>query len=129
MDGNGSEFFLACPNFRNAPAAEVGGAREEETEGAIETIQIHVLNEPDAGAAEGPMGESYSLMLLRFFRDISSSQRFGILVALGALPPDLQGAVNETMERRAFDSLVKAGRSEELWNELCKTIEGESGTE
>ena len=33
------------------------------------------------------------------------------------------------MERRAFDSLVKARRSEELWNELCKTIDGESGTE
>ena len=75
------------------------------------------------------MGESYSLMLLRFFRDISSSQRLGILAALGALPPDLQGAVNETMERRAFDSLVKAGRSEELWNEIYKTIDGKSGPE
>ena len=76
-----------------------------------------------------PMGESYSRMLLRFFRDISSSQRLGILAALGALPPDLQGTVNETMERRAFDRLVNAGRSEELWSELCKAIDGESGTE
>ena len=129
MNGNGSESFLKCPNFRNAPAAEVGEAGEDETEGASETVQVHVLNEPDAGAGEGPMGESYSLMLLRFFRDISSSQRLGILAALGALPPDLQGAVNETMERRAFDSLVKAGRSGELWNELCKTIDGKSGSE
>ena len=129
MDGNGSEFFLACPNFRNAPAVEDGGAEEEEIECASETVQINVLNEPDAGAAEGPMSESYSLMLLRFFRDISSSQRLGILAALGALPPDLHGAVNETMERRAFDSLVKAGRSEELWNELNKTIDRKSGTE
>ena len=129
MDGNGSRYLLACPNFRNAPRAGVGGAGEEEIEGASETVQIHVLNEADAVVEEGPMGDSYSLMLLRFFRDISSSQRLGILATLGALPPDLQGAVNETMERRAFDSLVKAGRSDELWSELSKAIDGKPGTE
>ena len=129
MDGNGTEIVLACPNFRNAPRADVEGAGEHEIEGASETVQIHVLSEPDAEVGKGPMVEPYSLMLLRFFRDISSSQRLGILAVLGALPPDLQGAVNETMERRAFDRLVNAGRSDELWSELCKTIDEKSETE
>ena len=128
-DENGCLFELACPNFRAVAGAEVRGAGEKEIEGAFETVQVHVLNEPDAEVREEPMAGSYSLMLLRFFRDISSSRRLSILATLGALPPDLQGVVNETMERRAFDKLVKAGRSEELWSELCKAIDEESGTE
>ena len=129
MGGDGAAVVLACPNFRAAPPAEVEGAGEKEIEGASETVQIDVLNEPGAEVREGPMVESYSLMLLRFFRDISSSQRLRILATLGALPPDLQGAVNETMERRAFDRLVRAGRSDELWSELCKAFDEEPGTE
>ena len=128
-DDDGCSFELACPNFRAAAGAEVRGAGEKEIEGAFETVHVHVLNESDAEVREEPMAESYSLMLLRFFRDISSSRRLSILATLGALPPDLQGVVNETMERRAFDKLVKAGRSDELWSELCKAIDEESGTE
>ena len=128
-DDNGCLFELACPNFRAAPGLEVRGAGKMKIEGSLETVQIHVLNTQDAEVGEESMAESYSLMLLRFFRDISSSRRLSILATLGALPPDLHGVVNETMERRAFDQLVKAGRSEELWSELCKAINEESETE
>ena len=129
QDENGCLFELACPNFRAAAGVEVRGAEEMEIEGAFETVQVQVLNKLDGEVREEPMAETYSLMLLRFFRDISSSRRLSILATLGALPMDLQGVVNETMERRAFDKLVKAGRSEELWTELCKAIDEESGTE
>ena len=129
QDENGCLFELACPNFRAAAGAEIRGAEEMGIEGAFETVQVHVLNKPDGEVREEPMAETYSLMLLRFFRDISSSRRLSILATLGALPIDLQGVVNETMERRAFDNLVKAGRSEELWTELSKAIDEESGTE
>ena len=128
-DDDGCSFELACPNFRVLAGAEVQGAEEKEIEGAFETVEVHVLNKPDAEIRGEAMAESYSLMLLRFFRDISSSRRLSILATLGALPPDLQGVLNESMERRAFDKLVKAGRSEELWSELCKAIDEESGTE
>ena len=128
-DDDGCSFELACPNFRAAAGAEVQGAGEKEIEGTFETVQVHVLNEPDAEVREEAMADSYSLMLLRFFRDISSSRRLRILATLGALPPDLQGVVNESMERRAFDKLVKEGRSDELWSELCKAIDEEAGTE
>ena len=126
-DENGCLFELACPNFELRPGRKLEGRRDG-FEGASRTVQVHVLNEPGAEVRGEPMVESYSLMLLRFFRDISSSRRLSILATLGALPPDLQGVVNETMERRAFDKLVKAGRSEDLWSELCKAIDEESGT-
>ena len=128
-DENGCFFELACPNFRAAAGAQMRGAGESEIEGTFETLQVRVMNEPDTEVREEPMAESYSLMLLRFFRDISSSRRLSILATLGALPPDLPSVVNETMERRAFDQLVKAGRSKELWSELCKAIDEESRAE
>ena len=68
------------------------------------------------------MADSYSLLLLHFFRDASQAQRVNILATLGALPPDWKGSLSETTQRQAFDRLVKAGRSEELWTEVRKRI-------
>ena len=121
-DDDGCSFDLACPNFRAAARAEVQGAEDKSVEGSLEMAQVHVLSESSGEVREEPMTRSYSLMLLRFFRDISSSQRLRILATLGALPPDFQGVVDETMERRAFDKVVTAGRSEELCSELRKAI-------
>ena len=71
----------------------------------------------------------YPLMLLHFFRDISAAQRIRILATLGAIPLDLKGGLNETIERRVFDSLVNADRADELRDELRKMIDEESSTE
>ena len=127
--GCGSTFVLACPNFRDAPQPVIGPVSENKIKSVSETVPIDVLNESDAEVRERAMVRPYSLMLLRFFRDISARQRITILAALGALPSDWQGTLNETIERRAFDRLVEAGRSEELWSELHKIIEEEAKTE
>ena len=68
------------------------------------------------------MTDSYSLLLLYFFRDTSQVQRLNILTKLGALPPEWKGSMSETLQRQAFDSLVEAGRSKELWTEVRKLI-------
>ena len=121
-----STYILGCPNFQSAPHTPASTDRKCEDKSVSNVVEIDILNGPVADAKEEPMIEPYPLMLLHFFRDISAAQRIRILAALGAIPPDLKGGLNETIERRAFDSLVEADRADELWAELQKMIDEES---
>ena len=97
--------------------------REEAVvDSASASVIITALNDHDRKAREEAVVDTYQLLLLRFFRDISPAQRVGILASLGALPPNWQGTLSETFERKALDGLVKAGRSNELWIELRKIV-------
>ena len=118
--GNEAKFTLRCPNFRQSPLEFTFPVEEGSTVGAADTIQIASPNNLSTKAQEEPMADSYSLLLLHFFRDVSQAQRVNILAKLGALPLDWKGNLSETTQRRAFDRLVKEGRSEDLWTEVHK---------
>ncbi len=66
------------------------------------------------------MSKNYPLLLLHFFRDLSSSERIQILVSLGALPPGGGGnrSENETVQRNAFDRCVRDGGGKRLWTRI-----------
>ena len=106
--------MLACPNFRNAPQVNSPHQQKSVLVGASDTVCISVNDDHVPNLQERMMADNYPLLLLRFFRDISPAQRIGILASLGALPSEWEGTLNETVERKAFDSLVKAGRSSEI---------------
>ena len=120
LDGQGPRFILACPNFRNAPQADDLPTQEAVVEGASDTVNITALDDHTSNTQEKEKVDAYPLLLLRFFRDISPAQRIDIFASLGTLPSDWNGTLSESVERKAFDLLVKAGRSEELWAELGK---------
>ena len=122
LGGQDPRFTLACPNFRGAPRVNDLPTQEAVVDGASDTVTITVLDDHGPKAQEEAVVDTYPLLLLRFFRDISPAQRVGILASLGALPPNWKGALNESFERKAFDGLVKAGRSDELWIELRKLV-------
>ena len=48
------------------------------------------------------MVDTYQLLLLRFFRDISPAQRVGILASLGALPPNWKGDVERVLRTKSI---------------------------
>ena len=121
--GRYPRFTLACPNFRNAPQVTDLPTQEAVIDGASDTVVITALDDRGPKGREEAVADTYQLLLLRFFRDISPAQRVGILASLGALPPNWNGALSESFERRAFDGLVKAGRSGELWVELRKLLQ------
>ena len=123
LGGRDPRFTLACPNFRNAPQANDLPIQEAVVDGASDTVPITVLEDHDPKAREEAVVDTYPLLLLRFFRDISPAQRVGILASLGALPLDWKGTLSEPFERKAFDGLVKAGRSDELWIKLRKIVQ------
>ena len=109
-------YTLGCPNFRRGGRTEP--VREEAVQAGI-TEAAHqeqpALDHDDHGsptADEGgeEMPDEFPLLLLRFFRDLSGSQRLRVLVKLGAMPPDWQEPLTHTMERRALDSLKARGQ-------------------
>ena len=122
LGGRDPRFTLACPNFRNAPRVTDLPTQEAVVDGASDTVTITVLDDHGPKVREEAVVDTYQLLLLRFFRDISPAQRVGILASLGALPPNWKGTLSESFERKAFDGLVKAGRSDELWIELRKLV-------
>jgi len=115
---------LGCPNFRGAAQAIVLPEQKVAMDGASDTIIIVPPDDHSSEAREDTLVDAYPMLLLRFFRDISPTQRIGILATLGALPPNWKGRLSEPFERNAFDSLVKAGRSDELWALLQGILKG-----
>ena len=123
LGGQSPRFILACPNFRKAPQTDELSTKEAMVNCALDIETITTQDEHAPKTQEEAMADNHSLLLLRFFRDISPAQRVGILASLGALPPNWRGTLSESIERKAFDSLVKAGRGEELWSELNKVVQ------
>ena len=123
LGGRDPRVTLACPNFRNVPRVTAMPTEEAVVDSASASVIITALNDHDRKAREEAVVDTYQLLLLRFFRDISPAQRVAILASLGALPPNWKGELSESFERKAFDGLVKAGRSDELRSELCKLVQ------
>ena len=122
LGGRDPKFVLGCPGFR---AAEGESDAFPPEDSAARPTAVLVTRSADLGMnfEESVVDDCYSLLLLRFFRDISPTQRMRILVSLDALPPSWSGTLNESFERKAFDRLVKAGRSEEIRIALTRMLE------
>ena len=122
LGGREPRFILECPNFRNAPKRDSLKKQEVVGAGASDTVLMKNPGDYVENAEEETVSNTYPLLLLRFFRDISPAQRMEILANLGALPPDWTGTLSESIERKAFDGLVEAGRSEELQSALGEIL-------
>jgi hypothetical protein len=113
---------LGCPNFRLAPRpAQVAAAPAQisQPEATPEEYKpmIVVHEKADGGRA---MANSFQMVLLKFFRDLSPAQRLTILVDLKVLPADFRDNLTIEMERRVVDSLLNTGRLSELEDAISK---------
>ena len=124
-------FALGCPNFRRVNRADDRGDGAAMT-GISETapaeepaICTSERRTPTADVGGEEMPDEYPLLLLRFFRDLSGSQRLSVLVKLGAMPPDWQEPLTHTMERRVLDSLKARGQLD-LLKKAMSEVEDES---
>lgn len=122
LRGNHPQFLLGCPNFRalrNGPEA-TRSLSAEEVASAISEVQTvapeQVLEEVE------PVPDEYPMLLLRFFRDLTSTERLAILVKLGALPSDLDEPLTHSIERRALDTLSRKSRAREVEECIANTI-------
>lgn len=115
----GSNFVLGCPFFRRArrEATPISGGSA-----VVESSDIVIVPDLDNSNSreEADTGEEYASLLLAFFRDLTSSQRADVLVAVGALPENWRGPLNESIERRMFDRVVHGGRIDEVRKEITQ---------
>ena len=114
-------FVLSCPSFRRIRRQDVEPVHQAETLGASDTVVISTI-ERSGDLEEETVSNSYRLLVLRFFRDISAAQRLFVLSALDALPANWSGTLSESFQRKAVDRLVREGRMHELESELRKVI-------
>lgn len=116
LGGKGPQFQLGCPNFREAPPMNPikQPAQIEATADAEDTVPVV----QESGVIEARMEPSvpakYSLLRLRFFRDLTSVQRLRVLVKLQALPVDWRDTLTHNTEVQILESMQRNGRLEDL---------------
>jgi hypothetical protein len=117
---------LGCPNFRGALVSrDMATPQDEAVEHRNEASNAAVnYDVTDAGSQEerNAMEDKFPFLLLRFFRDLTATQRLTILVEMGALPKNWNGALTHPLERRAIDSLKSNGKLDLLENEIRKFL-------
>lgn len=88
--------------------------------GAITSGEEVVPVEPTVVDGSSTLGEGvamdddYSLLVLKFFRDLDESQRLKILVDLDILPKGTLGTLTHAIERRCLDKARGLGKLQEL---------------
>jgi GTPase-associated adaptor domain/Calcineurin-like phosphoesterase len=114
---------LVCPNFKNTAVnpSKVQKAEESTSIGnKVEFSTSHTSNTSDKGES---MSVDIPLLLLKFFRDLTPTQRLEVLIRLNSLPKDWSGHLTHIMERKVFDSLIQNNRAGEL-EEAIRNING-----
>lgn len=120
-----SKFYLASPNFNGAKRECNTRVQDSDVESVSNTVVISQA-EPLTTHSQGDvMVDNYPLLILRFFRDLSPAQRLLILASLNAIPENYTGRLGESIERRAFEGLIKQGKSQELWGKLNQILDSQ----
>jgi hypothetical protein len=124
---------LGCPNFRgNVPLNDQPAALPEDVRPPSSVHNDIVgggTTDPGTHEERNTMEDKFPFLLLRFFRDLTATQRLTILIEMGALPKNWNGALTHPMERRAFDSLKSSGKLDELEKEIEKFLDASANGE
>ncbi len=109
------EFNLGCPNFRNAAPVKTDSL------GAVSNLALSSTPVPIVKEAnvvevrkEAAVPMQYSLLRLRFFRDLTGPQRQSVLVKLKAIPTEFRQTLTHSMEQKILDSLQLGNRLNDL---------------
>lgn len=112
LDGYPRIFTLACNNFSEGdPVAIPATSTHFEQTIEVPIVQAQgVLEE----RKEASVPAQFSLLQLRFFRDLSDSQRTAVLVKLNAIPAELDSTLNQSTELRLLSNLQAKNQLDEL---------------
>lgn len=124
LGGKGPNYRLKSPNFRVAPRPQLAlpssPIQPKITEDENTTLLATGIEKtPTESSNEGTKcmpsisaSEGYEIARLRFFRDLFEGERLRILVELGALSEDFNERMNQGIERKLLDLLVREGKLE-----------------
>jgi predicted phosphodiesterase len=136
MEGRSDRQVLASPNFRRAPRPAVARSTDRSLADAAPEVEPIVTSTPVAPstdtlpnevspAAPLPATEPFPtvdqrLLQLRFFQELPEGERLKALVDLGAIPGDLMGRLDHSMERRLFRVLIKQGKAQAIEERIAR---------
>jgi len=109
LGGRNPTIVLGCPNFKTASGTAAPDIEPGQLPAA--TVDAVPANEQPGGAQ---MTQDFALLLLRFFRDLTPSQRLAVLLKLKLLPDEWREPLTHTMERRIVDRLAREHRLADL---------------
>jgi hypothetical protein len=125
LGGRKPTTVLGCPNFK----AESGTASSHASAGVpLPPAPVADIVPADEQPGGEQMTEDFALLLLRFFRDLTPSQRLAILLKLKLLPDEWRDPLTHSIERRIVDRLAKEGRLAEL-EAAINELQSQSATE
>lgn len=121
---NGSKtYVLNCPNFKKLPVPCSENEIELTASDTQKIFETSTMEFSVVDKAGGVLEEKeFQLVLLRFFRDLSSAQRLSVLIEFGAIPKDYSDRLSHSLERRAFDKLVENGKLKEMHDKINQII-------
>lgn len=125
LGGRQPRNLLASPNFRRGlPPA--GGQLGPTTQPIPDVVHLEserggnmpesrvTAPEPPRNAQVDAMSNTFQIVLLKFFRDLTAAQRLKVLIDLDVLPDDWNEQLTLMMERNLINDLVKDGRLGDL---------------
>ena len=110
LKDHGRSFPVRCPNFKMAEPlfAGIGNAMPQ-------------VPQAPAPLATPVRDDEFALAKLRFFMDLSESQRVEALIKLGALPENLRGGLSHSAQSRCLERLFTDGKLQQIKDYLDKT--------
>ncbi len=132
LGGHQPRSLLASPNFRRGlppvrgqvgPTAQLvpGAVHPEPGRGGNLPISRVTASEPPQITQVDAVSDTFQLVLLKFFRDLTAAQRLKVLIDLDALPDDWNEELTLMMERSLIEDLVKDGRLGDLDSSIERT--------
>lgn len=122
LGGKDPKFSLQSPFFRDAPRPEVVISQSTRNDAPAIKEETPLETNPTDEASTASLNqkvlailssdEGYEIIRFRFFRDLYEGERLRILVELGALPDDFDEQMNQGLERKLLEKIVKDGKLE-----------------
>jgi 3',5'-cyclic AMP phosphodiesterase CpdA len=109
-------FTLRCPIKTVESKKEATVVAMNKSDEAKSGVIENKISEPLQQNEHKMADDSEQILLLKFFRELSSRQRLEILIKLGALPAELSQAITHNTEAVALKTVFAQGKSEELRN-------------
>ncbi|WP_017258884.1 metallophosphoesterase [Pedobacter arcticus] len=116
-------YVLNCPNFKKLPLNVVSQPnlneeREKSNVFETSTMEFSVVNKTGGVLEE----KEFQLVLLKYFRDLSSSERLIVLTELNAIPATQSDRLTHSLERMIFDKLVSDGKLQMIHEKINEIL-------
>ncbi|MFM1272661.1 metallophosphoesterase [Yersinia enterocolitica] len=139
LGGKDPKFRLQSPSFREASRPEVVKSSIIECEAQPTIVKpLSEITPSDAAITvssdEGELAmtlneKGFEITRFRFFRDLYEGERLRILVELGALPDNFDEQMNQGLERKLLEMILRDGKLDQVEKMIVRIIsERKDGT-